>query len=30
MASAKKQLFLDGADYDNIIAAGSELFVQIV
>ena len=30
MASAKKQLFLDGVDYDNIIAAGNELFVQIV
>ena len=30
MANAKKQLFLDGVDYDNIIAAGSELFVQIV
>ena len=30
MASAKKQLFLDGVDYDNTIAAGSELFVQIV
>ena len=28
-ASAKKQLFLEGVDYDNIIAAGSELFVQI-
>ena len=30
MASAKKQLFLDGVDYDNIIAAGNELFVEIV
>jgi hypothetical protein len=30
MISAKKQLFLDGVNYGNIIAAGSELFVQIV
>ena len=26
----QKQLFLDGVDYDDVIAAGSELFVQIV
>ena len=30
MASAKKQLLLDGVNYGSIIAAGSELFVQIV
>ena len=30
MTSAKKQLFLDGVNYGSIIAAGSELFVQIV
>ena len=28
MASAKKQLFLEGADYDAVIAAGVDLFVQ--
>ena len=28
MASAKKQLFLEGADYDDVIAAGVDLFVQ--
>ena len=26
----EKQLFLDGDDYDDVIAAGSEIFVQIV
>ena len=26
----QKQLFLDGVYYDDVIAAGSELFVQIV
>ena len=26
----EKQLFLDDVDYDDVIAAGSELFVQIV
>ena len=30
VASAKKQLFLEGVDYDDVIAAGGELFVQIV
>ena len=30
MASAKKQLFLDGVDYDDVIAAGVDLFVQPV
>ena len=30
MASANKQLFLEGVDYDDVIAAGGELFVQIV
>ena len=30
MASAKKQLFLDGVDYDDVIAAGIDLFVQPV
>ena len=28
MASVKKQLFLEGADYDDVIAAGVDLFVQ--
>jgi hypothetical protein len=28
MASSKKQLFLEGADYDDVIAAGVDLFVQ--
>ena len=28
MANAKKQLFLEGADYDDVIAAGVDLFVQ--
>ena len=28
MTSAKKQLFLDGVDYDDVIAAGIDLFVQ--
>ena len=28
IASAKKQLFLDGVDYDDLIAAGVDLFVQ--
>ena len=26
----EKQLFLDGDDYGDVIAAGSEIFVQIV
>ena len=30
IASAKKQLFLDGVDYDDVIAAGVDLFVQTV
>ena len=30
MASAKKQLFLEGVDYDDVIAAGIDLFVQPV
>ena len=30
MASAKKQLFLDGVDYDDVIATGVDLFVQPV
>ena len=30
MASAKKQMFLDGVDYDDVIAAGVDLFVQPV
>ena len=28
MASAKKQLFLEGVDYDEIVTAGVDLFVQ--
>ena len=28
MASAKKQLFLDGVDYDDVIAAGGEILYQ--
>ena len=28
LASAKKQLFLEGANYDEIIAAGIDIFVQ--
>jgi hypothetical protein len=28
MASAKKKLFLEGADYNDVIAAGVDLFVQ--
>ena len=28
MASSKKQLFLDGVEYDDVIAAGVDLFVQ--
>ena len=28
MARAKKQLFLDGVDYSEIIQAGVDLFVQ--
>ena len=28
LANAKKQLFLDGIDYDKVIAAGVDLFVQ--
>ena len=30
MASAKKQLFLDGVDYIDVITAGDDLFVQPV
>ena len=30
MASAKKQLFLEGLDYDDVLAAGVALFVQAV
>ena len=30
MSSAKKQLFLDGVNYDDVIAAGIDLFVQPV
>ena len=30
MVTAKKQLFLDGVDYDDAIAVGGEIFVQIV
>ena len=30
MASAKKQLFLEGVDYEDAIAAGIDLFVQPV
>ena len=30
MASAKKQLFLDEVNYDDVIAAGIDLFVQPV
>ena len=30
MASAKNQLFLDGVDYDDVIAAGVDMFVQPV
>ena len=29
MVTAKKQLFLDGVDYDDVIAVGGEIFVQI-
>ena len=28
MANAKNQLFLEGADYDDVVAAGVDLFVQ--
>ena len=30
MANAKKQLFLDGVDYEDIIGAGVDLFVKLV
>ena len=30
VASAKRQLFLDGMDYDDVIAAGIDLFVKPV
>ena len=29
-ASAKKQLFLDGVDFDDVVGMGSDLFVQPV
>ena len=28
MADSKKQLFLEGVDYDEVIAVGVDLFVQ--
>ena len=30
MASAKKQLLLDGVEFDDVVAAGNDLFVQPV